>query len=49
VLSCLLFLYRSEESHETLDAEISGCVLQLINISDSGFHSKVRPFVSIWG
>ncbi|KAK7278986.1 hypothetical protein RJT34_24027 [Clitoria ternatea] len=30
----------SGESHEILDAEISACVLQLINISDSGFHSK---------
>ncbi|KAG2403303.1 uncharacterized protein HKW66_Vig0185900 [Vigna angularis] len=32
----------SEESHEILDAEISACVLQLINISDSGFHSKIQ-------
>lgn len=30
----------SGESYEILDAEISACVLQLINISDSGFHSK---------
>ncbi|KAL2993272.1 hypothetical protein AAZX31_10G100200 [Glycine max] len=30
----------SGESHEILDAEISACVLQLINICDSGFHSK---------
>lgn len=30
----------SGESHEILDAEISACVLQFINISDSGFHSK---------
>ncbi|KAK7393039.1 hypothetical protein VNO78_21490 [Psophocarpus tetragonolobus] len=30
----------SGESHEILDAEISACILQLINISDSGFHSK---------
>ncbi|XP_061360451.1 uncharacterized protein LOC133304431 isoform X2 [Gastrolobium bilobum] len=30
----------SGESHEILDAEISACVLQLINISDSGFHNK---------
>ncbi|KAG4954597.1 hypothetical protein JHK87_040191 [Glycine soja] len=32
----------SGESHEILDAEISACVLQLINICDSGFHSKSR-------
>ncbi|KHN15278.1 Ran-binding protein 17 [Glycine soja] len=38
----------SGESHEILDAEISACVLQLINICDSGFHSKVCPYVPIW-
>ncbi|WVY97614.1 hypothetical protein V8G54_029765 [Vigna mungo] len=36
----------SGESHEILDAEISACVLQLINISDSGFHSKRYEDVS---
>ncbi|CAJ1967770.1 unnamed protein product [Sphenostylis stenocarpa] len=36
----------SGESHEVLDAEISACVLQLINISDSGFHSKRYEDVS---
>ncbi|KAK7344913.1 hypothetical protein VNO77_15144 [Canavalia gladiata] len=30
----------SGDSHEILDAEISACVLRLINISDSGFHNK---------
>ncbi|XP_027367978.1 exportin-7-A-like isoform X1 [Abrus precatorius] len=30
----------SGESHEVLDAEISACVLQLINFTDSGFHNK---------
>ncbi|XP_039690945.1 exportin-7 isoform X3 [Medicago truncatula] len=30
----------SGESHEVLDAEISACVLQLINITDSGVHNK---------
>ncbi|XP_022640688.1 exportin-7-B isoform X3 [Vigna radiata var. radiata] len=36
----------SGESHEILEAEISACVLQLINISDSGFHCKRYENVS---
>ncbi|WJX11071.1 hypothetical protein P8452_01723 [Trifolium repens] len=30
----------SGESNEVLDAEISACVLQLINVTDSGIHNK---------
>jgi hypothetical protein len=37
----LWFLYYSGESNEVLDAEISACVLQLINVTDSGIHNKV--------
>ncbi|KAL5067134.1 hypothetical protein RYX36_018021 [Vicia faba] len=36
----------SGESHEVLDAEISACVLQLVNISDSGVHNKRYEDVS---
>ncbi|XP_073223202.1 uncharacterized protein [Cicer arietinum] len=36
----------SGESHEILDAEISACVLQLVNISDSGIHNKRYEDVS---
>ncbi|XP_012575298.1 uncharacterized protein [Cicer arietinum] len=37
----------SGESHEILDAEISACVLQLVNISDSGIHNKVYEYSRI--
>ena len=46
-MTYLWFLYYSGESHEVLDAEISACVLQLINITDTGVHNKVYKFSRI--
>uniref|UniRef100_A0A0R0KRC9 Uncharacterized protein n=1 Tax=Glycine max TaxID=3847 RepID=A0A0R0KRC9_SOYBN len=38
----LNYEFASGESHKILDVDILACVLQLINICGSGFHSKSR-------